>query len=57
MGRRARGRWKCDCALCTTVIRDKVNAQFEAKLVEQELKPDTEVIHDSWHDWDKEYDI
>jgi hypothetical protein len=31
--------------------------RFEAKLVEDALIPDEDVIYDSWYDWEKEYDL
>ncbi|ARQ95364.1 hypothetical protein [Bradyrhizobium phage BDU-MI-1] len=57
MGRRARGRYRCKCGYCLGVDRKKLVERFEAKLVQEALKPDEEQIFDSWHDWDKEYDL
>jgi len=57
MGRRARGRYRCDCVRCSGIIRKKLNERFEAQLVEAALVPDEDVIFDSWYDWEKEYDL
>jgi hypothetical protein len=57
MGRRARGRYRCDCAWCLGIDRQKLIRRFEAKLVEEALMPDEDVIYDSWYDWEKEYDL
>jgi hypothetical protein len=57
MGRRARGRYRCRCGYCLGTDRKKLVERFEAKLVVQALTPDEDVIHDSWHDWEKEYDL
>jgi hypothetical protein len=49
-------RYRCGCAHCLGIDRKKLIARFEAKLVEEALKPDDSRIYDSWHDWEKEYD-
>jgi hypothetical protein len=57
MGRRARGRYRCSCAHCLGIDRQKLIKRFEAKLVREALTTDEDVIYDSWHDWEKEYDL
>jgi hypothetical protein len=57
MGRRARGRYRCKCSYCLCTDRNKQVERFEAKLVEEALNPNEDVIYDSWHDWEREYDL
>jgi hypothetical protein len=53
MGRRARGRYRCRCGYCLGNYRERQTERFEAKLVDQALTPNEDVIYDSWYDWEK----
>jgi len=58
MGRRSR---PLPCGRCFQTAKKQAISRFEAKMVEEELNPRPETIHDGffdvWFDWDKVYDL